>query len=355
MKRTWLALMVLVLLVAPATVQAQFTYTTNDGGIIITGYSGTNGVVTIPSSTNGLPVTGIAARAFIRRLGLTTVTIPESVITIGEVAFASCPDLTNVTILPGSLITIGDVAFSNCISLTNFTMPAGVTSIGMGAFEGAGLGSVTIPGSVTNFGTDAFSSCRSLTNATIDFGVTNIAAGAFGTCTSLASVAIPASVTGIGVSAFYACAHLTNITIPGAVTNLGALAFWYCTNIFGVYFAGNAPTVAGDVFAHDPKATAYYLPGTTGWADFSDQTGLTPVLWNPTIQTGVGGPGVRNDRFGFNITGTSKIPIVVEACSDLANPVWMPLEALTLTNGLVFFSDSQWTNYACRFYGIGFP
>jgi hypothetical protein len=71
MKRTWLALLVLLLPVAPAAVQAQFTYTTNDGGIIITGYSGSSGIVTIPFRTNGLPVTGVATSAFVRRLGLT--------------------------------------------------------------------------------------------------------------------------------------------------------------------------------------------------------------------------------------------------------------------------------------------
>jgi hypothetical protein len=354
-KSAWIILLVLLLLHAAVAAHAQFTYTTNDGGIIITGYSGSAGAVAIPSSTNGLPVTGIAGSAFVRH-ALTSVTIPESVTTIGEDAFGSCTDLTNVAILPGGLTSIGALAFSNCISLANFTIPEDVSSIGTGAFAGSGLTDVTIPGGVTNFGTDAFSGCRSLTNVTLDFGITNVAQGAFGTCTDLASVTIPESVTTIGDAAFYGCSHLTNLTIPGSVTNIEGTAFWFCTNLFGVFFTGNAPTVAGDVFDHDSRITTiYYLPGTTGWPDFTDQTGFTPVLWNPEIQTSADTFGVGNDGFGFNITGTSRIPIVVEACTNLASPVWVPLQSMTLTNGSVYFSDPQWTNYPCRFYGVGFP
>jgi hypothetical protein len=60
------------------------------------------------------------------------------------------------------------------------------------------------------------------------------------------------------------------------------------------------------------------------------------VLWNPQIQTGDGSFGVQNNQFGFNITGASNIPIAVEACTNLASPVWIPLQSLTLTNGLFY-------------------
>jgi len=55
------------------------------------------------------------------------------------------------------------------------------------------------------------------------------------------------------------------------------------------------------------------------------------------------------------ITGTTNIPIVVEACTNLASPVWTPLQTVTLTNGLFYFSDPQWTNYSGRFYSIQMP
>jgi hypothetical protein len=108
------------------------------------------------------------------------------------------------------------------------------------------------------------------------------------------------------------------------------------------------------VFQGD-NMTVYYLPGTTGWIAFSTDTGLTPVLWNPLIQTGDGSFGVRSNQFGFNITGTTNIPIVVEACTNLANPVWTPLQTVTLTNGSFYFSDPQWTNYPSRYFRISSP
>ena len=96
----------------------------------------------------------------------------------------------------------------------------------------------------------------------------------------------------------------------------------------------------------------YYLPGTTGWSVFSADTGLTPVPWNPLIQASGTNFGVGSNDFGFNITGTTNIPIVVEASTDLASPVWTSLQTNTLANGSFDFSDPQWTNYAERYYRI---
>jgi hypothetical protein len=82
---------------------------------------------------------------------------------------------------------------------------------------------------------------------------------------------------------------------------------------------------------------------------------IPTVLWNPIVQTNDGHFGVHSNQFGFNITSTNSIPIVIEACTNLANPVWTPLTNVSLTNGSFYFSDPQWTNYPGRFYGIGFP
>jgi hypothetical protein len=101
------------------------------------------------------------------------------------------------------------------------------------------------------------------------------------------------------------------------------------------------------------------LPGTTGWSNsygsIQPYPGAPTVLWNPVIQASGLGFGVSNSQFGFNITGTANIPVVVEACTNLANPVWTPLQSMTLTNGSVYFGDPNWTNFPVRFYGIGFP
>ena len=79
------------------------------------------------------------------------------------------------------------------------------------------------------------------------------------------------------------------------------------------------------------------------------------MLWNPQAQTTGGSFGVQTNQFGFNITGTANIPIVLEASADLASPVWTPLLNCTLTNGSFYFSDPDWANYPGRFYRFRSP
>ena len=99
--------------------------------------------------------------------------------------------------------------------------------------------------------------------------------------------------------------------------------------------------------------TAYYLPGTTGWgATFG---GCPTALWMPQVQTGDASFGVRTNQFGFNITGASGLTLVVEACTNMANPIWFPVETNTFTGDSSYFSDPQWTNYPNRFYRFRSP
>jgi hypothetical protein len=108
------------------------------------------------------------------------------------------------------------------------------------------------------------------------------------------------------------------------------------------------------VFDGDNNATVYYLQGTTGWGP-EFQGGRPIVLWNPQVQANDASFGVRTNRFGFTITGTSGLVIVVEACTNLANSIWSPLQTITLTSGESYFSDPQWTNYHARFYRLRSP
>jgi hypothetical protein len=330
MKKTLSVIFALLLLTATAA-RAQFGYLTNVGGltITITNYTGPAGPVTIPATITGLPVS-IGNNAF-SGAGLTSVTIADGVISIGDSAFYNCGSLTGVTI-PGSVTSIGQYAFYNCTNLTIDSIADGLTNIGNYAFYNCGnLASVTIPGSVISIGYGAFSYCIGLTSVTIANGVTNI-----------------------GDSAFYDCTSLTTVTIPSSVTSNGDYAFFDCTNLTSVYFKGNAPTFGSSLFLNDTDVTVYYLPGATNWPLFISP-GVPAVLWNPLIQTGDGGFGVRSNQFGFDITGTTNIPIVVEACVNLANPVWTRLQSLTLTNGLFHFSEARQTNSSGRYYRISSP
>jgi hypothetical protein len=157
-----------------------------------------------------------------------------------------------------------------------------------------------------------------------------------------------------GGRAFDNCTNLTNVTIGAGVTNLAYWMFAYCNNLTNVFFQGNAPVASGDpedgtnVF-YSPQI-CYYSPGTTGWSNTYQE--VPAVLWSPLIQTGNSNFGVQNNQFGFDITGTAAIPIVVQACTNLANPVWLPVVTNTLTNGTFYFSDANWTNYHNRFYRL---
>src|ERR1035437_6595132 len=116
--RATILLSLLLLLTLPAVVQAQFTFTTNNGAITITGYTGPGGAVIIPDTTNGLPVSSIGDWAFNSCYSLTNVTIPNSVTNIGNYAFSRCTNLTSFTI-PNSVARIMDSAFYYCSSLTS--------------------------------------------------------------------------------------------------------------------------------------------------------------------------------------------------------------------------------------------
>ncbi len=223
MKTSFKRVLVPLLLVLPAVVQSQFTFTSNSGTITITRYTGPGGAVTIPDATNGWPVTCIG----------------------GYFNDASW-----------------EGAFQNTI--------------------------------------------------------------------------------------------LTSVTIPNSLTAIGSYAFGYCTNLASVYFQGNTPDLGGtNVFSYAANATLYYLPGTTGWS--TNFAGRPTALWLPKMQISDASFGVGTNHCRFTITWASGMTVVVEACTNLANPTWIPLATNTLSGGSAYFSDPQWTNYPARFYRVRSP
>ena len=98
------------------------------------------------------------------------------------------------------------------------------------------------------------------------------------------------------------------------------------------------------------SGTVYYLPGTTGWGSIFG--GWPTALWYQPAPVILGGSGlgVQGNQFGFTISWATNASVVVEAATNLANPVWIPVSTSPLTNGTNYFSDPQWTNYPERFY-----
>ena len=191
-------------------------------------------------------ITSIANRAFFGRIGLTltSVTIPNSVTSIGESAFEGCERLTSLTI-PNSVTSIGNNAFWGCSGLTSMTIPNSVTSISDNAFCGcSGLKSVTIPNSVTSIGYSAFGGCSGLTSVTIPNSVTSISDNAFDGCSGLKSATIPNSVTSIGWRAFNECSSLTSITIPNSVKDIEVPLFSGCNKLVTIHcLCTNPPNI----------------------------------------------------------------------------------------------------------------
>ena len=214
--------------------------------------------VTIPDS-----VTTIGEYAFYECDSLTSVNIGDSVTTIGEYAFKGCSSLTGVTI-PDSVTTIEYYAFADCSSLTSVTIGDSVTTIGNDAFSGcSSLTSVTIPDSVTTIGDYAFRDCSCLTSVTIGDGVTTIGRYAFYGCSSLTSVTIPDSVTTIGDSAFRDCSCLTSVTIPNSVTTIGYAAFISCTSLTSITIPDSVTTIDEGAFYNCGSLTSVYCKATT--------------------------------------------------------------------------------------------
>ena len=217
--------------------------------------------VSIPNS-----VISISRNAFSGCSGLTAVNIPNSVTSIGQSAFSNCSGLTSVNI-PNSVTSIGDYAFHHCLALTSFTFPESLSCINNSLFWYCpSLASVIIPENITTIESLAFQDCTALTSITIPKSVTSIGDGIFAGCNSLASIVvdsdnpvydsrescnsiietstntliqgcmnsvIPENVTSVGKYAFFRFLSLSSITIPKSVAYMGDAAF-QCTHYEGV-------------------------------------------------------------------------------------------------------------------------
>ncbi len=209
---------------------------------------------------------------------LVSVSLPNSIVNIGENAFSHCTNLESINI-PNSITKIGSLTFRNCTSLASIEIPTSVTSIGHGAFmntawfnnqpdgvvylgnwligykgtmpaytsidvkegtkgiadqafmDNANLYSIAIPDEVKNLGTSTFMGCTNLNFVTIGNGVKSIDDYVFTGCTSLISVEIGKNVTYIGACAFDGCENLTSLVLPSKLTSIGESAFCGCEKL----------------------------------------------------------------------------------------------------------------------------
>ena len=216
--------------------------------------------IVIPSEIEGKKVTGIDDFAFSNGDMLKSVVIPDSVTSIGDKAFEDCGSLTSIQVaegnkyyssadgvlfnkdktelifcpdsksggctIPDSVTSIREGAFANCGNLTSVTLGKGMTSTGYSTFYGcSALTSIVIPDSVTSIDGGAFENCGSLVSIEIPDSVTSIGWFAFRNCSALSSLNLGNGVTSIDNLAFAGCDNLTSITIPDGVKSIGSTAF----------------------------------------------------------------------------------------------------------------------------------
>jgi hypothetical protein len=447
MKTRNLAFAATLILVVEATADGQLVYSTNNGAITITGYTGSPVSLAIPETAYGLPVKQIADFAFYFCGSLANVSIPSNVTSIGQAPFGDCQSLTNISVntnnthyvsANGALLNSAQstVIQYACGLHGSYTVPASVTSIGYLAFVGSRLsailvdganthyssyggvlynypqstliqcpagfvGSYVVPGTVTDIGTSSFSYCTRVTAvfipasvATIEINafydterlgtisvdsqnthysslngvlfnkagttlvqyplgiggvysvpatVASVAVNAFADSPVLAGVVVPDSVTNIGNGAFYGCGKLASATVGHGLTSVGANAFQNCSSLTNLIFSGNAPFLGGSAFSGVSRGVVYYYYGTSGWG--TRYGGLpTVMLEAPPPQIA----DVQTGPFGFTVKGVTNQAVTIEASTNLV--AWAPIWTTTLTGTNATFTDSQWTNYARRFF-----
>ena len=252
--------------------------------------------------------------------------IPDSVISINNEAFASCSKLSGVTI-PAGVTDIGSFAFLDCSKFTDISLPSGLISIGDSAFNGCkSLTSITVPSSVTSIGNYAFCCCDSLNNIAIPNGLTKISEGIFYGCTNLTNATIPDSVISIGYSAFNGCTSLTSISIGNSVTSIGAYAFKGCTSLTSITIPLSVTSIVRNAFNVCDSLAMIIVDQQN--SVYASQDG---VLYNKSKTELIRYPEGKN--------GTFVIPTSVNSISDSAFYRCSSLTGITIPNSVTSIGE----------------
>lgn len=288
----------------------DFTYLPGDSAMTLTGYGGAGGAVVVPDTIEGLPVTSLAPGAFASS-AVTRVTLPESVVELGNGVFSNCAELESVT-LGGSVTSLPDWAFSNCPRLADIRIPSGVTNIGAYAVSGcAGLTTIRIPAAVQNIGEGAFSSSPALVRIDVDAANTwfrSVSGVLFDSDQSTllqypsgqrGAYSIPDGIRKIRRGAFANAPALTRLAIPRSVTEIedpwllaagDPLSEVIVDPLNPVYSSVDGVLLAqsGSVLLRFPpgKSGAYTVPATVARISesaFASCQRLTSVEMPPTV------------------------------------------------------------------------
>ena len=285
--------------------------------------------ITIPEKLDDHPVTGLGESSFstdhfdsplydIHHTKIQSVTIPESVTSIGRAAFMNCTGLTSLTI-KGVATSIGAVAFSTCTSLT----------------------SLSLVGSFQTIGEHAFASCNSLTSLSLTCDVQKIGDYAFVTCNSLTSLSLTGDIQKIGDYAFYSCPSLKTVTLPKSLTSIGLLAFGSCTSLDSIEIPGTVTEIGGFAFNNSGLTSVKIDEGvqSTGANMFSDCAKLTTVTFPESLTTIADGSFARCSNLNH-----VKIPASVTRIGYAAFFHCTSLSEITLQDGVKTIGASAFSS-----------
>ena len=326
----------LPVVVTPYTLVADLTFSTNSiNEIVITGFAPGASVsnLLIPPTINGLPVTTIGEEAF-QNASITSAILPASVTLIERRAFYEAA-LQTIE-MPG-IETLGFAAFAFC-DFTSITLPDSLQTLGNSAFSHCNsLKSVTLPASLQPIDDYAFSTCTSLTSITLPDNLQIIGQEAF-SATALTSVTLPDSLQTIGNQAFASC-DLTSVTLPASLQTIAEEAFGFCDRLTSITFLGNRPSSLGvNIFRSvASNAKVYVLPGATG---FGETLQGLPVVVLMSINTST----FTNDNWLITLNGGTD-GITVEETTDLTADNWVTKHNPIITNGAFQFSTTNAHRY----------
>ena len=329
-KLLWTSLLACLLLALLCCAAESGDFTIDENGVL-TKYTGSDAVVTVPDG-----VTAIGKEAFYAKSAITELHLPTGITLIGDSAFQNCTGLTELQ-LPTGITSIGDSAFRSCTGLTEIVVPDSVETIGDNAFyDCSGLTSLRLSQGLKTLGTNVFLRCNSLTEIEIPAGVENVgnyiasntlrlrcavgssAAKALskaqndfwvedfqlryafdsdGSAASLtlkkyagdaASVTIPDGVTIVGNSAFERNTSLTAVVLPDSVVTIGANAFQSCTGLTKAELSSKLEKIANYAFDNCKALKEIQIPETVteiGSGAFQYCAGLTELTLPEGLQT----------------------------------------------------------------------
>ncbi len=327
---------------------------TKEVEVTTSNYGFYSGDIVVPSSVSidgkQYTVTAIRKQAFCDCSGLNSITLPNSLITIGSSAFSGCSSLTSIA-LPNSVTTIGSSAFRDCSGLNSITLPNSLTTIEDDTFDNcSSLTSIALPNSVTTIGELAFTSCSSLTSITLPNSLTTIGDHAFQACSSLTSITLPNSVTTIEDGTFYNCSSLTSIALPNSVTTIGSSAFSGCSSLISITLPNSVTTIGDNAFQACSSLISIAIPNyvaTIGKNAFIGCSSLTNIDVAGDNQAYLSNDGILYDKSMTKLiccpagkTGDLTLPNSVTTIESYAFHLCKNLTSITFPNSLTTIGDS---------------